>query len=57
MGMLLVWNFSVQTLIAACIFWGIVAVNFGMTIPILIFLYKYSLKKIKQRDQARSTAP
>jgi len=54
-GMLLVWEFSMNTLIAACIFWGVVALNFGMTIPCLIFMYKYSLKKIKQRAEARST--
>lgn len=54
MAMLLLWNFSMNSLISACIFWGVVAFNFGATAPALILIYKYSCKKIKDRELARN---
>lgn len=53
-AMLFVWNFSIQSLISAAIFWGVVSVNFAFTVPVLVFLYKYSCKKIAERERARA---
>jgi hypothetical protein len=54
--MLLIWNFSIKSVIAACIFWGIIAFNMVTGVPHIIMLYKYGLKKIAERERARNAA-